>query len=185
LDPCDTSDPLTFRFHATRGTSESKDWKVSFSILNQKLGTTVAGHDFIGCEAVPSLIDGSAIWGIGDDPGISKIDFSQGLQLYRSSTPVERLNGLSHCSDADNDGMNDSFERIHGLAPDNPSDALTDDDTDGLSNLLESILGTNPFKQIVITMVLVIPRKQPNSQIQIQLIQSRQFISRRILDTRT
>jgi hypothetical protein len=34
---CDTSDPLTFRFHAARGTSESKDWKVSFSILNQKL----------------------------------------------------------------------------------------------------------------------------------------------------
>ncbi len=141
---CDTSDPLTFRFHATRGTSESKDWRVSFSILNQKLGTTVAGHDFIGCEAVPSLIDGSAVWGIGDNPGSSKIDFSQGLQLYRSSTPVERLNGFSHCADADNDGMNDSFERIHGLAPDDPSDALTDEDTDGLSNLLESILGTNP-----------------------------------------
>ena len=143
---CDTSDPLTFRFHAARGTSESKDWKVSFSILNQKLGTTVAAHDFIGCEAVPSLIDGSAVWGIGDDPGSSRIDFSQGLQLFRSSTPVERLNGLSHCADADNDGMNDLFERTHGLAPDNPSDALADEDSDGLSNLLESILGSNPLQ---------------------------------------
>lgn len=141
---CDTSDPLTFRFHATRGTGESKDWKVSFSILNQKSGTTVAGHEFIGCEAAPSVIDQSAVWGIGNDSGSSKIDLSQGLQLYRSSTPVESLNGLSHCADADNDGMNDSFERVYDLAPDDPSDAAADEDSDGLSNLLESILGTDP-----------------------------------------
>ena len=143
---CDTSDPLTFRVQATRDKSESTDWKVSFSILNQKLGTTIAGHEFIGCEAAPSVIDRSAVWGIGDNSGSSKIDLSQGLKLYRSLNPVEGLNGLSHCADADNDGMNDSFERVHGLAPDDPSDALADEDSDGLSNLLESILGTDPFQ---------------------------------------
>ena len=143
---CDTSDSLTFRVQAIRNTSESTDWKVSFSILNQRLGTTIAGHEFIGCEAAPSLIDQSAVWGIGNDSGSSKIDLSQGLQLYRSSTPIERLNGLSHCADADNDGMNDSFERVHGFAPDDPSDASADEDSDGLSNLLESILGTDPFQ---------------------------------------
>ena len=42
--------------------------------------------------------------------------------------------------------MNDLFERTHGLAPDNPSDALADEDSDGLSNLLESILGSNPLQ---------------------------------------
>ncbi|MDA7494370.1 hypothetical protein N8485_06225, partial [Akkermansiaceae bacterium] len=144
---CDTSDPLTFRFQALRDTSEITDWKVSFSIINQKLGTTVAWHEFTGCEAVASVYDQSAVWGIGDNSGSSKIDLSQGLKLYRSSTPVERLNGLSHCADADNDGMNDSFERVHGLAPDDPSDASADEDSDGLSNLLESILGTNPSQE--------------------------------------
>ena len=144
---CDTSDPLTFQVQAIKTPGESNDWKVNFSIINQKSGTTIAEHEFVGCEADPSLTDQSATWGIGNDSGSSKIGLSQGLQLYRSTTPVERLNGLAHCADADNDGMSDSFELIHGLAANNSSDALIDKDSDGLSNLLESILGTDPSQR--------------------------------------
>ncbi|HHC23974.1 MAG TPA: hypothetical protein ENK58_00965, partial [Desulfobacterales bacterium] len=46
--------------------------------------------------------------------------------------------------DADDDGMSDSFEFWHGLDPSNPDDATGDRDEDGLTNLEEYEIGTNP-----------------------------------------
>ncbi len=46
--------------------------------------------------------------------------------------------------DTDNDGMTDYWETLHGLAIDDPSDALLDLDNDNLTNLLEFQLGSNP-----------------------------------------
>jgi len=46
--------------------------------------------------------------------------------------------------DADNDGMDDSWELRYGLDSSNPSDASEDLDSDGLSNLVEFQKGTNP-----------------------------------------
>ncbi len=46
--------------------------------------------------------------------------------------------------DTDNDGMTDYWETLHGLAMDDPSDALLDLDNDNLTNLLEFQLGSNP-----------------------------------------
>ena len=51
--------------------------------------------------------------------------------------------------DTDNDGMPDGWEVKYGLIPirlSNTNDALTDKDFDGLSNLQEYQLGTNPTK---------------------------------------
>ena len=47
-------------------------------------------------------------------------------------------------ADADGDGMSDDYERLFGLDPNNPLDAADDPDNDGLTNLQESRLGTNP-----------------------------------------
>ncbi len=141
---CDTSDPLTFRVLAVSNGNATANWTVIFSIINQKTGITVAEREFTGCDAVPSVADQSATWGDDDVPGASQMLLGQGIQLYRSSTPVAQLNGLSHCADADNDGLSDLYESTHGLDPNAPSDALLDLDSDGLSNLAESILGTDP-----------------------------------------
>ena len=46
--------------------------------------------------------------------------------------------------DADADGMPDAWETTFGLDPDDPSDAATDADGDGLSNLQEYLAGTYP-----------------------------------------
>lgn len=47
-------------------------------------------------------------------------------------------------NDTDGDGMPDSWERAHGLDPNNPNDAETDDDGDGFTNLQEYLAGTDP-----------------------------------------
>ncbi|WP_445365119.1 hypothetical protein ACJJJB_15315 [Microbulbifer sp. ANSA001] len=46
--------------------------------------------------------------------------------------------------DEDGDGMADEWEQEHGLRSDDPTDAIFDEDYDGLSNLQEYQLGTNP-----------------------------------------
>ena len=46
--------------------------------------------------------------------------------------------------DSDNDGMPDAWEIAHGLNPNDPSDADQDRDGDGLTNLQEYQLGTDP-----------------------------------------
>jgi hypothetical protein len=48
-------------------------------------------------------------------------------------------------SDQDEDGMSDSFEFMHGFDAQNPDDAGLDNDGDGLSNLEEFRLNTNPL----------------------------------------
>ena len=47
-------------------------------------------------------------------------------------------------TDADGDGMEDDFERRNGLNPADPADAARDNDGDGLTNLKEFQVGTNP-----------------------------------------
>lgn len=47
-------------------------------------------------------------------------------------------------SDSDGDGLPDQWETSHGLAIDNPSDAVFDNDSDGLTNAQEYKAGTHP-----------------------------------------
>ena len=49
-------------------------------------------------------------------------------------------------ADTDGDGMPDKWEIVHGLNPLVPSDGALDPDGDGLNNLQEYQLGTDPYK---------------------------------------
>ncbi|YCM44127.1 DUF1800 family protein [Verrucomicrobiaceae bacterium 227] len=143
---CDTSDPLTFRMLATDNGNPVDNWDLVYTIVNQRTSTAVATLSIDQCEIVPSLSDQTASWGASPVPGMSYLRLSQGLRLFRTTTPVEQLKGFEHCADADNDGMSDAFETQYGLNPNSAADAALDGDSDGLSNLLEAILGSAPNK---------------------------------------
>jgi hypothetical protein len=50
--------------------------------------------------------------------------------------------------DTDNDGMPNWWETKYGLNPENPTDALKNNDGDEYTNLIEYRIGTNPLKDI-------------------------------------
>lgn len=79
---------------------------------------------------------------------------SGAIVKYRAITSVTLGPGFTASSgsafrafifvDTDGDGMDDAWEVLHGLNPNNAADAAGDIDSDGLSNLAEYLLGTNP-----------------------------------------
>jgi len=80
--------------------------------------------------------------GIGDNSD-SDID---GDGALNSNDPYP-LNG-EYSADSDNDGMPDAWESHYGLDPNDPSDATSDQDNDGISALDEFLAGTIPSGSI-------------------------------------
>lgn len=64
--------------------------------------------------------------------------------IYVADTWNHRIQELEMVVDGDGDGMDDAWERLNGLDPDDPSDALLDSDGDGVLNIGEARLRTNP-----------------------------------------
>jgi hypothetical protein len=129
-----------------------------------------------GCEATATVTlpvsgknssvslrdDGKSSDGLAND-GTYGFKFSQtkeaGLYVVRynmkcvspvSGVTVEREENstfeLHRPNDLDKDKIYDLWEQRYGLNPNDPTDALTDSDGDGLNNYEESIQGTNPFR---------------------------------------
>ncbi len=64
--------------------------------------------------------------------------------LYISSQRTGVLHAFTTLSDQDADGMPDGWEREYNLNPNSASDAVDDDDRDGLNNLAEYRVGSRP-----------------------------------------
>ena len=64
--------------------------------------------------------------------------------VYVADTWNHRLQKLETVLDGDGDGMDDTWELLNGLDPANPADALLDTDHDGLLNIGEYRIRTNP-----------------------------------------
>jgi len=67
--------------------------------------------------------------------------------VTNAAKPVGNLSAtatLTFFTDADGDGLPDSWEAAYGFATNNPADALLDSDGDGLSNQAEYAAGTDP-----------------------------------------
>ena len=79
----------------------------------------------------------------GTNPSVADTD-GDGWNDYRE-VMVERTNPLVFdVIDSDHDGMSDAWEDTYGLNKNNAADAATDTDSDGLTNLQEFQVATNP-----------------------------------------
>ena len=76
--------------------------------------------------------------------GYASINWHISSMKDQSQFSIDNVIYFAEGVDQDSDGMEDYWEHIHYLDFTNPNDATIDSDNDGLSNLRESQLGTNP-----------------------------------------
>ncbi len=125
-------------------------------------GWTVSNAMWNGSSMAPSYSNGEYKWlfGLGASVGSGTLTYDtqangsfgevhviNGAVLYGSTTVVttgDQPVSLSAIADADNDGMPDDWELLHGLNPMNSADALENWDGDSFSNREEYFADTNP-----------------------------------------
>ncbi|MDA0813213.1 MAG: DUF1800 family protein [Verrucomicrobia bacterium] len=131
----DISDRLSLDFKLVDcGSIEA--WAGTMTVRNQDTGRVLMINAMRNYRTSPSVADGSGTWlGPFSDAGATATRHS-GVTLIPG--------GQAPSNDRDNDGMLDSFELTAGLNPDNAADAFLDLDGDGIANVDEAILGTNP-----------------------------------------
>jgi hypothetical protein len=105
----------------------------------------------LGADGTVVQAVGNSAAGVGEMPRPAGLAFMSNGDLVVSSLAADRLDrygsgaDLPTCDgDADCDGMMDEWEASHGLAVEDAADSILDADGDGLQNLTEFAMGTNP-----------------------------------------
>lgn len=91
--------------------------------------------------AIPSYTE-TIIYQYDDLNRLKGVEYGDGTVITYDYDEVG--NRLKMGPDSDKDGMPDTWEITHGLNPNDPADAGSDNDSDGLTNLQEYQLGTDP-----------------------------------------
>ena len=144
----DVSSRLRYRVHGTTTGSRSA-WSITFSVFNLDTNQTVMTQTFNNCTLETNAHNATATWTDNDDvPNQLYMDVHAGIDLYllssTSSPSIETLPALAGAKDTDNDGMPDVWETANSFNLSSATDASLDADGDGLTNVREFDLGTNP-----------------------------------------
>lgn len=141
----DCSDRITLRFTATRSPSNSNSWTARYEIINQDTGQTVVDINRQGISAANSINNGTAFWNNHEGLPWPDVYVQQAaLSFSFGDGPLEDQSLYQNIRDTDKDGLTDVFELGHSLDANDPSDGLLDNDGDGLDNLTEQRLRSDP-----------------------------------------
>lgn len=137
----DDSYPLRLEFTAVQQ-YPSNLWTITFRISNLTNFTnpvTIATYTNNSAVAADSsLLSGTTVWkNQSGVVGRIDLDLETGVRALISPNPLGPV-------DADNDGMPDTWEAAHSFNSNSAADALLDTDSDGLTNLKEYLIGTDP-----------------------------------------
>ncbi len=142
----DISDRLRFQITGT-STGGQSDWNITFRIFNQDTSQNVVLRTFTGCRASNQIQNNTVVWQDRSDPPLTnrlQIWEHEGVKVYFQNTPLEDSAAFAAAKDTDEDGMPSVWEDTHSFNKNSAADAALDADTDGLSNLREYLVGTNP-----------------------------------------
>ena len=131
----DESDPLTFEARVCPGEDSPSGGMVLLRLINERTGDVVVEAREAGISPA-SLRDGSAVW-------LSRYNESEGT-LWSAPGINVTMGPPQAPLDSDDDGMTDAFETMHGLNPNDASDAGLDPDLDDLTNFEEAFWMTDP-----------------------------------------
>jgi uncharacterized protein (DUF1800 family) len=138
----DDSKPLRMEFAATRPDPTKNLWNITFLIAdltNPGSPVTLASSTWNNAAAADaSLLDGSAVWANeAGQAGAFDVLLETGVDAYITPDALGP-------ADADSDGMPDTWETTYAFNPASATDAASDADSDGLTNLKEFLSGTSP-----------------------------------------
>ncbi len=137
--------PLTFA-----GGSGSSRWQQWLADENNgadygHVNFTLSSNQYLGLFAGNGLqLDARATE--SPAPGISQGLYADGNGVVISLLPTPGALNVPGPADTDGDGIPDDWELFYGLDPRSPVDADSDQDSDGMHNLLEFAFNLNPVK---------------------------------------
>ncbi|WP_395735999.1 DUF1800 family protein [Prosthecobacter sp.] len=143
----DISQRLRFQVHGANVGNDPNAWTMTFEIRNLDTNQVVDSVTFTNCTLAPSAHNGTATWQDNTDPGVANklsVNTRPGIQLFFRAAALTDAATFAAYKDTDKDGMTDVWEDGHGFNKNSTSDAALDADSDALTNLQESLLGTDP-----------------------------------------